>query len=236
MKSLTTVIQKPVISSRNQSSWRAGSALLVRGHLFHVIYFPLDFILFPPAFLKYNVMQCNVFLFLTGSCPGRPSRFPLSSGQPFSFLDEASGKTFLCGTTVLIQKYIFDVSVWNNCINTKIYFWWRSWEDWAWNKEHSCLHKLCGGTEIGIFLSFPLFGLNYFKTSNYHLAYQCSCVAFTKAVPWTPLQRLMCWSVLLLPIVILCIQIKAWLADKDAEALRCQMLLMEEEAAQMIIL
>ena len=108
MKSLTTVIQKPVISSRNQSSWRAGSALLVRGHLFHVIYFPLDFILFPPASLKYNVMQCNVFLFLTGSCPGRPSRFPLSSGQPFSFLDEASEKTFLCGTTVLIQKYIFD--------------------------------------------------------------------------------------------------------------------------------
>ena len=32
----------------------------------------------------------------------------MSSGQPFSFLDEASGKTFLCGTTVLIQKYIFD--------------------------------------------------------------------------------------------------------------------------------
>ena len=32
----------------------------------------------------------------------------MSSGQLFSILDDASEKTFLCGTAVLIQKYIFD--------------------------------------------------------------------------------------------------------------------------------
>jgi hypothetical protein len=34
-----------------------------------------------------------------------------------------------------------------------------------------------------------------------------------------------------LAFVILCIQINAWLADQDAEALRCQKLLVEEEEA-----
>ena len=32
----------------------------------------------------------------------------MSSGQLFSTLDDASENTFLCGTAVLIQKYIFD--------------------------------------------------------------------------------------------------------------------------------
>ncbi|KAF9668380.1 hypothetical protein SADUNF_Sadunf15G0122600 [Salix dunnii] len=121
IKSLTTVIQKPVISSLTQSSWRAGSALL-------------------------DLVQ------------GRPSRFPLSSGQLFSFLDEASEKTFLCGTTVLIQKYIFDG----------------------------------GAGTIGL------------ETKNI-----VACTSFVVE------QKL----------------INAWLADKDAEALRCQKLLMEEEEA-----
>lgn len=45
----------------------------------------------------------------------RPSRFPLSSEQLFSILDDASEKTFLCsektflsGTAIAMQKYIFD--------------------------------------------------------------------------------------------------------------------------------
>lgn len=38
----------------------------------------------------------------------RPSRFPLSSEDLFSILDDASEKTFLCGTAVSMQKYIFD--------------------------------------------------------------------------------------------------------------------------------
>uniref|UniRef100_A0A6M2ELG5 C2H2-type domain-containing protein n=1 Tax=Populus davidiana TaxID=266767 RepID=A0A6M2ELG5_9ROSI len=89
---------------------------------------------------------------------GRPSRFPLSSGQLFSILDDASEKTFLCGTAVLIQKYIFDG----------------------------------GAGKIGL------------ETKNI-----VACTSFVVE------QKL----------------IKAWLADKDAEALRCQKLLVEEEEA-----
>ncbi|XP_011048736.1 PREDICTED: uncharacterized protein LOC105142683 isoform X2 [Populus euphratica] len=121
IKSLTTVIRKPVISSLTQSCWRAGSALL-------------------------DLVQ------------GRPSRFPLSSGQLFSILDDASEKTLLCGTAVLIQKYIFDG----------------------------------GAGKIGL------------ETKNI-----VACTSFVVE------QKL----------------IKAWLADKDAEALRCQKLLVEEEEA-----
>lgn len=39
---------------------------------------------------------------------GRPSRFPLSSQELFEILDNASEKTFLCGTSFSMQKYIFD--------------------------------------------------------------------------------------------------------------------------------
>ncbi|KAB5532474.1 hypothetical protein DKX38_019144 [Salix brachista] len=63
IRSLTTVIRKPGISSLTQSCWRAGSTLL-------------------------DLVQ------------GRPSRFPLSSEQLFSILDDASEKTFLCGTAI----------------------------------------------------------------------------------------------------------------------------------------
>ncbi|CAK7337318.1 unnamed protein product [Dovyalis caffra] len=89
---------------------------------------------------------------------GRPSRFPLPSGQLFSILDDASEKTFLCGPAVLIQKYIFDG----------------------------------GAGKIGL------------ETKNI-----VACTSFVVE------QKL----------------IKAWLADQDAEALRCQKLLVEEEEA-----
>ncbi|KNA24301.1 hypothetical protein SOVF_017070 [Spinacia oleracea] len=40
---------------------------------------------------------------------GRPSRFPITSQELFSILDEASEKTFLCaGTAESLQKYVFD--------------------------------------------------------------------------------------------------------------------------------
>lgn len=38
----------------------------------------------------------------------RPSRFPISSQELFSILDDASEGTFLCGAAVSMQKYIFD--------------------------------------------------------------------------------------------------------------------------------
>jgi len=93
-------------------------------------------------------------------------------------------------------KYLF---MWNSCINTKIYFWWRSWEDRAWNKEHSCLHRLCGGTEIGMFLSF-LFILLGSVTSKVPviITYQCFGVACTTDIPYALLHSEMCWCTLLL--------------------------------------
>ncbi|XP_020540645.1 uncharacterized protein LOC105648450 isoform X2 [Jatropha curcas] len=88
----------------------------------------------------------------------RPSRFPLSSEELFSILDDASEKTFLCGTAVSMQKYIFDGEA----------------------------------GKIGL------------ETKNL-----VACTSFLVE------QQL----------------VKAWLADKDAEALRCQKLLVEEEEA-----
>ncbi|EOY23235.1 C2H2-like zinc finger protein, putative [Theobroma cacao] len=88
----------------------------------------------------------------------RPSRFPISSQELFSILDDASEKTFLCGAAVSMQKYIFDGEA----------------------------------GKIGL------------ETKN--LVSSTSFLVEQKLV-------------------------KAWLADKDAEALRCQKLLVEEEEA-----
>ncbi|KAE8650461.1 uncharacterized protein LOC101211090 [Cucumis sativus] len=89
---------------------------------------------------------------------GRPSRFPLSSQELFEILDNASEKTFLCGTAVSMQKYIFDGDA----------------------------------VKIGL------------ETKNL-----VACMSFLLE------EKL----------------VKTWLADKDAEALRCQKLLVEEEEA-----
>ncbi|KAG2709861.1 hypothetical protein I3843_05G236000 [Carya illinoinensis] len=88
----------------------------------------------------------------------RPSRFPMSSLELFCILDDASEKTFLCGTADLMQKYVFHGEA----------------------------------------------GKSGFETKNL-----VACTSFLLE------QKL----------------VKAWLADKDAEALRCQKLLVEEEEA-----
>ncbi|XP_015571328.1 uncharacterized protein LOC8280997 isoform X2 [Ricinus communis] len=88
----------------------------------------------------------------------RPSRFPLSSVDLFSILDDASEKTFLCGTAASMQKYIFDGEA----------------------------------GKIGL-----------------EMKNLVACTSFLVE------QKL----------------VKVWLADKDAEALRCQKLLVEEEEA-----
>ncbi|CAN0902795.1 hypothetical protein LINGRAHAP2_LOCUS22198 [Linum grandiflorum] len=85
-------------------------------------------------------------------------RYPLSSEELFSILDDASEKTFLCGAAMLMQKYIFDGEA----------------------------------SKTGL------------ETKNV-----VACTSFLVE------QKL----------------VKAWLADKDAEALRCQKLLVEEEEA-----
>ncbi|KAF5743522.1 hypothetical protein HS088_TW08G00106 [Tripterygium wilfordii] len=88
----------------------------------------------------------------------RPSRFPLTSQELFSILDDASENTFLCGTAVLMQRYIFDGEAGKIALEPK------------------------------------------------NLV---ACTSFLVE------QKL----------------VRAWLADKDAEALRCQKLLVEEEEA-----
>ncbi|XP_044506231.1 uncharacterized protein LOC123225930 isoform X2 [Mangifera indica] len=88
----------------------------------------------------------------------RPSRFPISSQELFSILDDASEKTFLSGTAASMQKYIFDGEA----------------------------------------------GKSGLETRNL-----VACTSF----------------------LVEQILVKAWLADKDAEALRCQKLLVEEEEA-----
>ncbi|XP_020240449.1 uncharacterized protein LOC109819211 isoform X2 [Cajanus cajan] len=88
----------------------------------------------------------------------RPSSFPISSQELFSILDDSSEKTFLCGSAVSMQRYVFDGEA----------------------------------GKIGL----------------------------------EPKNLVACTSFLLEQKLV-----KAWLADKDAEALRCQKLLVEEEEA-----
>lgn len=89
---------------------------------------------------------------------GRSSRYPISSQELFSILDDASEKTFLRGTAVAMQRYVFDGEA----------------------------------GKIGL------------EAKNL-----VACTSFLLE------QQL----------------VNAWLADKDAESLRCQKLLMEEEEA-----
>lgn len=89
----------------------------------------------------------------------RPSRFPISSHELFSILDDASERTFLCaGTADSIRKYVFDGEA----------------------------------GKIGLEMKNLV---------------ACTCFLLEQKL------------------------IKAWVADKDAEALRCQKLLVEEEEA-----
>ncbi|XP_057734998.1 uncharacterized protein LOC130950499 [Arachis stenosperma] len=88
----------------------------------------------------------------------RPSSFPISSQELFSILDDSSEKTFLCGTAVSMQRYVFDGEA----------------------------------GKIGL------------EPKNI-----VACTSFLVE------QKL----------------VKAWLADKEAEALKCQKQLVEEEEA-----
>lgn len=48
-------------------------------------------------------------VYLQDIVQGRPSRLPLPSQELFSFLDDASERTFLCaGTAESLKKYVFD--------------------------------------------------------------------------------------------------------------------------------
>ncbi|KAF8380224.1 hypothetical protein HHK36_027706 [Tetracentron sinense] len=106
----------------------------------------------PQAYVKAGASLLDII-------QARPSRFPLSSRELFSILDDASEKTFLCaGTAVSMQKFVFDGEA----------------------------------GKIGL-----------------EMKNLVACTSFLVE------QKL----------------VEAWLADKDAEALRCQKLLVEEEDA-----
>ncbi|OIW12521.1 hypothetical protein TanjilG_04685 [Lupinus angustifolius] len=88
----------------------------------------------------------------------RSSNFPISSQVLFHILDDSSEKTFLCGSAMSMQRYVFDGDARRICLEPK----------------------------------------NIVACTSFLLEQKLA---------------------------------KAWLADKDAEALRCQNLLMEEEDA-----
>ncbi|KAJ4952211.1 hypothetical protein NE237_029043 [Protea cynaroides] len=112
-----------------------------------------------PGFSLLSQVHIKAGAALLDVVQGRPSRFPLSSHELFSILDDASEKTFLCaGTAISMQKFVFDGEA----------------------------------AKIGL-----------------EMKNLVACTSFLVE------QKL----------------VTAWLADKDAEALRCQKLLVEEEEA-----
>ncbi|MQL78762.1 hypothetical protein Taro_011205 [Colocasia esculenta] len=119
----------------------------------------LTSVLRKPGFSSLPQVYLKAGATLSDVVQGRPSRFPISSQEVFSILDDASEKTFLCaGTASSLQRFVFD-------------------------------------GEVG-------------KTAM-EMKNLVACTSFL-------LERKL---------------IKAWLADKDAEALKCQKLLFEEEEA-----
>lgn len=62
---------------------------------------------------------CDISESLQDVIQARPSRFPISSQELFGILDDASEKTFLCGTVGLMQKYVFDGEAGKSGLETK---------------------------------------------------------------------------------------------------------------------
>ncbi|CAJ1977031.1 unnamed protein product [Sphenostylis stenocarpa] len=103
----------------------------------------------------------------------RPSNFPISSQELFSILDDSSEKTFLVGSAVSMQRYVFDGEAGKIGLEQK----------------------------------------NLVACTSFLLEQKLACLLFDSFNG------------------ILLYGVNAWLADKDAEALRCQKLLVEEEEA-----
>lgn len=69
-----------------------------------------------PYFLFY---VCDISEMLQDVIHARASRFPMSSSELFCILDDASEKTFLCGTADLMQKYVFHGEAGKSGLETK---------------------------------------------------------------------------------------------------------------------
>ncbi|KAK2660412.1 hypothetical protein Ddye_006945 [Dipteronia dyeriana] len=129
--------------------------------------------------------------------------FPISSQEQFSILDDYSEKTFLCGTAVSLQIYIFDGEA--GKIGLEI------------RNLVVCTSFLM---EQILVLSFP--GSFYLE-----MLWRKKCdwkSLITGKIGLETRNLVVCTSFLVEQILV-----KAWLVDKDAEALRCQKLLEEEE-------
>ncbi|KAJ1384998.1 Zinc finger C2H2-type [Sesbania bispinosa] len=132
----------------------------------------------------------------------RPSSFPISSQELFSILDDSSEKTFLCGTAVSMQRYIFDGEAGKIGLEPK-------------NLVACTSFLLEQKLEKDVpvepkFMAYPV--------STYTNLRPDSIITNVKRVfPKVILIVMMKYA---FPFT----QVKAWLADKDAEALRCQKL------------
>jgi len=56
----------------------------------------------------FRYINTAYLLFLQNIVQSRPSSFPISSQELFSILDDSSEKTFLVGSAVSMQRYVFD--------------------------------------------------------------------------------------------------------------------------------
>lgn len=141
---------KEVVSFKNVSLEEVSGSSIVRA---------LTSFVRKPGFSSLPQVYMKAGSALLDIVQSRPSRFPISSQDLFSILDDASEKTFLCaGTAESMQKYVFDGEA----------------------------------GKIGLEMKNLV---------------ACTCFLVEQKL------------------------VKAWLADKDAEALRCHKLLVEEEEA-----
>jgi hypothetical protein len=62
---------------------------------------------------------CDISESLQNVIQDQASRFPIFSQDLFGILDDASEKTFLCGTAGLMQKYVFDGEAEKSGLETK---------------------------------------------------------------------------------------------------------------------
>ena len=119
MRALVSFVQKPGLSSLPQVYFRAGSALLVRAHLFMYFFPSLNSHIMGFYPLSFNGCwrRINSFQDIVQSID---TRFPMSSHDLFRILDDASEKTFLCaGTAESMQNFVFDGEARKICLEMK---------------------------------------------------------------------------------------------------------------------
>lgn len=107
IKALASYTRKLGFSSLPHVYVKAGAALLVVPTTFSCVCLLLT-IDFSILIFIYST-PVSYLCFIQDVVQARPPRFPISSQEFFSILDDASEKTFLCaGTALSVQKFVFD--------------------------------------------------------------------------------------------------------------------------------